>query len=343
MKRRVILGLAVVIVIALFVAARRAASWRPVIIGQQPGARALLLSANGARLFSTGQTETQVWNTQTRARIGRWTIADVWMRLAPDGAHFVTARTRVVRDFGGPTARTRLLGEVREARTGAKICQFSQIWTHSIANEDALQDLRWGANGREIWILTNSALCRFDARDGTLLQRVTYDAANGFTSWQLSPDARLIIATDRAGAHFFSAKTGQKTRFWKHPVPATRNSPVLVRALLPGGQWVFMQRTNGPNKQTALFVRAGDGKLMWSKPQITTATYSFEICGFSGDGELVLSLEGEHIVARRSANGQEVWHLDAFPIQAATLAADGRFVYCVDVQGTIRRWNVPTP
>ena len=343
MKRRVILGLAVVIVVALFVVARRAASWRPIIIGQQPGARTLLLSRNGARLFSLNQSEVQVWDTDARVSLGKWKSPGSRLLPAPSGERVATASSPVTSKEGDNLATTELLGSVREAHTGAVICEFRDSWRHAKAVQDALQDFVWSADGREIWTLTNSALRRFDARDGHLIKSVPYDAANGFTSWQLSPDARLIVATDRAGAHFFSAKTGQQTRFWKHPVPATRNSPVAVRALLPEDQWVLMQRWNGPNNATAFFVRASDGKLMWSKPQITTSTYGFEICGFSGDGQLVLSLEGKRIVARRSASGQELWHRNAFPIQAATLSADGRFVYCVDVQGTVRRWNAPTP
>ncbi len=342
MKRRILIILAVFVPLALFFVARLAAGRRPIIIGADRGARTLLLSPDGTQLFSRGQYQVQAWSTTTRENVGQWPVPGAWLVPSPDGTRVVSASSPVASRPDSERVVTRLLGAVRTPKSGAIICQFHDRWTHSKSLQDALQDLKWSADGREIVVLTNRAVRRFDARDGHLIKRVTYDAANNYTSWLLSPDARFVIATDRDGAHFFDAASGQETHFWKHPAVATRNSPIIARAILPGGQWIWMQRRNGPNNATAFFVRASDGHLVWSKPQIDTSFYGFKICNFSRDGQLILSLEQARIVVRQSANGQEVWHLDATMIQDAALSPDARFVYSLDARGTIRRWNVPS-
>lgn len=261
---------------------------------------------------------------------------------SPDGGQVVVASSPVTAQPSDALALTELLGSVRDGRSGAVICKFRDRWRHAKDVEDALQDLKWSDDGREILTLSNSALRRFDARDGHLIQRVFYAARNGSQSWLLSPGTRSIVVTDGKGAHFFSAMTGKETLFWKHPATATRGAPIGVSAVSPGGKWVLMRQSNAPNNATAFFVRASDGKLAWSKPQITTSTYGFEICGFSSDDQLVLSLEDARIVARYLSSGKEAWHLGAASIQNAVLSPDGQFVYSVDPSGTIRRWNAPS-
>ncbi len=341
-KRRILLALATLIPLALFFVARDAASHRPLLIGTHRGARTLLISPDGTRLFSLGQGEVEVWDVATRARLGQWQFTGFELLPAPDGARVAMASSPISASANASLVVTNLNGAVRDAASGDVLCRFRDSWPHARDVQDAIQDLKWSADGREIVALTNSAVRRFDARNGHLIERVPYDARNGYTSWQLSPGARVIVATDRKGAHFFDARTGQKTHFWKHPAPATHNSPVAARAFLPGGKWILMQKRNAPNDDTAFFVRVSDGHLAWSKSQITTSFYSFEVCDFSRDGQRVLSLEDAQIVSRQSASGKEIWHMNASTIQNAVLAPDGQFFYSIDVQGTIRRWNVPS-
>ena len=344
MNRRWLWGLAVVVPLALFAVARRAAEQRPILIGAHAGARELKLSHDGTRLFSSGQVETRVWDTATRARIGRWTIPDFWTLPAPDGQRIVTARTRVVADSNGQTARTRLFGEIRDARTGAEIGAFTQIWAHPIGNQDALQDLRWSADGREIWTLTNSALRRFDARDGRLIQSVAYDATNGFSAWQLAPDGDFIVASDRQGVRFFDAATGKQTRIWPYDAPSGAAYSVDELVVAPGGQWLMTQGFRVRNKTAPLlFQRASDGHITWR----VSDPGHHEFRGFSADGQLAIFLEWTppdqtiHIVARHSATGRELWRRSAPLTQDAALSSDGRLVYSLELDGTLRRWNAP--
>ncbi len=341
MKRRLLIALAAIIPLIFLAATFWAASRRPLLIGQHRNARTLLISPDGTRLLSRDQFGFHVWDTETPALLGTWRPPGAWMVPSSDGARVVVASSPVKSTPTDSMVTTELVGSVRDARSGAIICAFRDKWRHSKDLQDMLQDLRWSEDGREVVTLTNGAVRRFDARDGRLIQRVFYDARNGYTSWQLSPDAREIVATDREGAHFFSALTGKEIRFWKHPATATHNAPIGVRAFTPDGQWLWMGQRNGPNNDTAFFVRASDGHLAWSKLQITTVTYGFEICGFSGDGQLVLSLEDARIVARYCASGKEAWHLNVASIQTAAFAPDGQSVYSVDVVGNIRRWNAP--
>ena len=168
MKRKRSFWLLALVPVALLVwAMQSAASWRPRLIGVQPGANFITASPDGKLLVAGNSEVTQIWDVITQRVL--WKKEGGWPIFSPDSrtimlAHATSITTGEMRTFAG------FRFELRDAQTGRLLRTFS--------DPDAKRKTDWGGDlcdrafspdGREFRVATTLWHWRFDVPSARLV------------------------------------------------------------------------------------------------------------------------------------------------------------------------------
>lgn len=227
MKRRILVVLAVLVPLALFFAARVAASKRPLIIGEHKGATGLQFSPDGKSMLSYGSADVSSWNLSERRREATWKSGLSYV-FSPDGQSLVAtgnsygeidkgvelcdvktgevARSWKIKspvvpkataliEAVSPDSRFLAVGFDGKAAGTTRIYRISdaKFWESPV---DSAPFMGFSADSRLAIFAENSTFLARDMNNGREVQRMNVpDAQSCF----LAPDGRHIYNVDRQG------------------------------------------------------------------------------------------------------------------------------------------------
>ena len=345
MKRRVALGLAVVILVALFVAARRAASWRPQLMAAD-SVEALMLTP---RL------------NVTRSSSGRWVVYD----SLTTSSYFLVDRThprsRRRLDWGQPvfsrdekllfsltsnlqafdphTQKSAFISDKTPVRMDAELEDLRT------GNVTKLEPISWGASKKNVSadllgapvispdnsVLTaviGTTVVRWNIASGKLLSRAEGGPFGAYTGGEPCAGGDKVCGSSDTKFFVYNARTGAKEgAYWG------AGEAIAGTDFYGGEAW----------GRTFYIARISDGKRIFQS-QVSNPTFLSQSPIFSTDGRLVLvalSKKAGLIQAQMMevATGRVVLRKE-LPEFNRWMFDDNDHVLTRDAQGRVYRWRV---
>lgn len=341
-KRRWLLLLSV---LALFVWAYQAASWRPKLVGVQPtqsvngpgllpstfSGPQLLISPDGNYLASVATLRTgyvlTLWNPQARQQL--WRHGDNATRQFPFAFSPNSQTLAVIEDksvFGRPSAVISLV----ESATGKSRALRQSFW------QTDLQCVAFLSN-RELVAATTQGASVVDTQTGKTIQQWNFDLPMLTTikspdanQSHVSADGTTVIAltngTSESAIAVYDARTGKKRGVWTYP-KVFRNP----RLSPDGTLWAM----NAENEDVPAFYEAQTGQRLWSPnfiisaraPWVWSADSKRVACSFNSDTGFFDARSGRYLM-KINAIGQ-----------AIALDPHSDYFYTLDSQGKMWRWR----
>ncbi len=165
MKRKLLVFLAVALPLALFFAAREAASWRPQLIGKTKGIDRVQISPDGRWAALSGYGSTEIWDLQTH-RPGIKPFG--FQCFSTDSKSVVVLSSRQQPpDFWFHTPQVQLLN----LESG----KLEKSWrdARNYPNDWPLQ-ARFSLDGKRLVVVTKKTSRQFDVPSGRVLSRANF-------------------------------------------------------------------------------------------------------------------------------------------------------------------------
>lgn len=355
-KRRLIFAFGALLVVALFVAMRQTASWRPKIIGRagailslpslrfSPDGRFVALRNSYSGDDDTGYDRYSVWSLALPGdarQLSPGTVA-----ISPDGQTLALVRTGFNRassdDFSGyVAARLQTLPDgklIHELRAEEKI-YFS-----------AKRDVAFTPDGRTLLVASPTEIHRFDVQTGTV-GRVRF--SNG-GPWSISsqfcvfsPDTTRVIRyftneywmrRDKSG----QLSTGQDVSKYRLWICDARSGKPL-RALVNSRGWDDNRPGWSPDGQLCWQIKGGRARL-WNA-QSGAIVRQWNTNGateihFTPDSKYLAVATSNGLELRDVTTGQIAHMLPGPRAEPFAIAPDGNFAVSADKTGALWKWRL---
>ena len=338
--------------LALFAWAYRAASWRPKLVGTQPTIasnglilkrllrwKQLLVSPDGKWLASGGEDDKAIfvmlWDANARRQIWRTKPdpnADVnALAFSPDNRVLAIRRDEIV--SGLPNSAIRLV----EIATGKE----RTLWKTS--PPESLQDAAFLSN-RELIVATSRGVIVVDTQSGKPIRQWKFKLPSLKTTEspldaqsQISADGTTVLAlangTSDTVVAVYDCATGQQRAIWTYP--QVFRDPHLS----PDGKlWAIQPQPRAVSGYIEVH-DAQTGKLTWGPFSTNFYGYGW---AWSADGTHLLKGVAASVLETHDARTGR--HLENKPVNGyiRTLAPDpnDNYIYTLDVSGQIWRWRL---
>ncbi|MBW3637389.1 MAG: hypothetical protein KY445_13150 [Armatimonadetes bacterium] len=195
MKRKLLLSLAVALPLALFLAAREAASWRPQLIGKTTASHKVQISPNGLWACLMDGEGSEIWDLQTWQRVRGKFYG--FQDFSPDSRHFAVV--------------------ISNSRGAGALLHTPQVQLFDVASgklvrswrderhfpDDWLAKGRFSPDGKRFIVVTQKTCRQFEVASGKLLSRAELGTDE-------EPLRQAAISPD--GRHFLESGAGVKLR-----------------------------------------------------------------------------------------------------------------------------------
>ena len=327
--KRALFSASILVAVALFFAARNAASWRPqLLFGQREKDPQFQFSRDGHWLLIQGD-ENVLWDWQNR-RLAR-KVPFGFYRFSPDGK--LLARLELGEKKSGKEysfATTVEISQTASGRTAAKFADPKrQIY-------DSLQDAQWSADGKNLVVATVYSCRIFDAQSGKIVAR--WDAGK-------HKSAAVQSALSNDGAQLLRLRA------------PTSESPYPNSELRRADNGQFLQGFHITANVTEKIGFAPDQKRVYSVPNsgnlvhfwdaktaklVATAKTdaNFGAPHFLKNPNLLAFASPSGIEIRQIPGSQVVEKLGGPPKEPFAFAPDENSAVSCDAKGQIFRWRV---
>ena len=340
-----------VLPLALFVWAYQAASWRPKLVGVQPsfvgnglklisltmmgrGQNSLLISPDGKRLISRGQSNKEVfiiaWDMQSRQKLWQQDENSLAFPLAfsPDGRQLAVAADKSV--FGRPGLTLHLADAATGKQSGPQILPAHYL--------GGLQSAAFLSN-RQLVVATSRGASVVDTQTGKAIRQCQFEwpALQNTKrpladSSHVAADGSTVIAlangTSDAAIAIYDVKTGKRRGDWiyKGVFRNPRLSPDgTLWAMQPENVSLFDVYDAKTGKKLRQFVGDNTNQL-WT---------------WSADSQRILSSPGAFMAISDARTGRDLGQLPGTrDTQALAPEPRGDYFYTLDNTGKIWRWRL---
>lgn len=305
---------AVVLPLALFLAAREAASWRPQLIGKTTVSHKVQISPNGRWACLMDGEGSEIWDLQTWQRV--WGKSYSFQDFSPDSRHFAVVISNSRRQgalLHTPQVQLFDVANGKLARSWRDEQHFPDDW---------LAKGRFSPDGKRFIVVTQKTCRQFEVASGKLLSRAELGTdEEALRQAEISPDGR----------HFLESGAGVKLR------------------RVEGGDVVFGRLdARGPMGWSP------DGRLYWDRDAkfnnlrlwrfrdntlVQKVTYDTWL-RFTPDSRHLASATPDGLELRDVLTGKLVKTLPGPRTDPFAFASDGSFAVSCDKNGKIWKWRL---
>ena len=215
------------------------------VLGKHPGCGALAISPDDRWLLSESSTSEDGLDWRTLVRLWNLETGEVH-DFNSTNAGFARDGRVVFLNWGVDFSRS-------EKPITMLILRFPNDLQSAIACGDtvptakeSIVDFDVTTDGREIRLLTNFFLRRFDGKTGQLLSRIAWGDKNTARSdnlWSLSPDGQFIRSMEDSTVAY-NTKTGRRETSKQPPIVGNPNNSDATTVTSHDGKWLY--QVNAP-------------------------------------------------------------------------------------------------
>ena len=206
-KRALLISLLLALPLALFIGARMAASWKPQVVGNAPGAYELQFSTDGRWLLATmgvGEDSSPIKAFDLTKRVKAHEFDATFAKFSPDSKKILifdrlSSQLRIVNLQNGKT----------EQSWSGLTPQKNQY------SNEAVDDVQLRDGGRELVAVTPFRIWRLDVQSGaklsqTKIQIKNYQSPHGYNGQFLLKDGRRLLYVNGDESYIYDVRTGKR-------------------------------------------------------------------------------------------------------------------------------------